>query len=426
VIGHVLSKEFAMKSALCLVLAVPVVVIAALTGQGDRGSNPDPASGVRLPGAQAAIDAADYPTLQAALDALPQTGGMVRLPAGTFDIQQPLVIRTGDVCVVGAGTATHIRNQNADGQPALILEHPDGAADRKKELWRIRLADFRLTGNDASGHGIEARRINEIFLDGVTVSHHGGDGVRLVYCYEDPRICDCLITYNKGTGIDLMGCHDIVVSANQLEENQDGLHCFDGFNLTLTGNALDDHLGRGVVIENTYGSVVASNMIEECQSSAVVLDRDCYGITISANVIAHNGGGVDLRDAHGCAVSANTFTLMGSSAVRIGPDSGRIAVTGNSFCDSYIGAGQQRRQTGDRQAGGLELVGTRDVGISGNVFSGLQPGAVQIGDGQAVQGVLFTANVVVGGPGDLPQLREAAGCQVGENLSRDPSAGSPD
>ena len=53
----------------------------------------------------------------------------------------------------------------------------------------------------------------------------------------------------------------------------------------MSGNNLDNHLGRGVVIENTYGSVVASNMIEECQAEAIVLDRDCYGITLSANVI---------------------------------------------------------------------------------------------------------------------------------------------
>ena len=55
----------------------------------------------------------------------------------------------------------------------------------------------------------------------------------------------------------------------------------------MTGNNLDDHLGDGVVIENTYGSVVAGNMIEECKGTAIVLDRDCYGIALSANVIAH-------------------------------------------------------------------------------------------------------------------------------------------
>jgi hypothetical protein len=68
--------------------------------------------------------------------------------------------------------------------------------------------------------------------------------------------------------------------------NWDAIRCIDGFNLCMTGNNLDDHLGDGVVIENTYGSVVSGNMIEECNGTAIVLDRDCYGITLSANVIA--------------------------------------------------------------------------------------------------------------------------------------------
>ena len=76
----------------------------------------------------------------------------------------------------------------------------------------------------------------------------------------------------------------------------------DGYNLCMTGNCLDDHLRDGVVIENTYGSVVSGNMIEECAGTGIILDRDCYGITLSANVIAHEtSGGIDLRDAHGCA-----------------------------------------------------------------------------------------------------------------------------
>ncbi|HUG93273.1 MAG TPA: hypothetical protein VML55_20700, partial [Planctomycetaceae bacterium] len=69
-------------------------------------------SAVQLPGARAAINAADFPSLQAAFDALPPDGGVVDLPPGTFEITQPLVLSRGDVLVRGAGPATHIRNVN--------------------------------------------------------------------------------------------------------------------------------------------------------------------------------------------------------------------------------------------------------------------------------------------------------------------------
>lgn len=370
-----------------------------------------------LPGARVSIDAAAYPTLQAALDAVPAEGGLVRIPAGQFEISEPLRVEKEDVCIEGAGTATHIKNLNEEGQPAILLAHPeckDPKKDRKHNLWRLRLSNFRVTGNEKSGAGIEARQIDEIFLHGVTVSENGGDGIFLNYCYEDPRISNCLITYNKGTGVNLQGCHDIVVSACQFEENQDALHCFDGFNVCMTGCCVDDHLGDGVVIENTYGSVVSGNMIEECNGTAVVLDRDCYGITLSANVIAHNGGGIDLRDAHGCAVSANTFTILKTNALRIGPASGRITVGGNNFCNSYIGDGKVRRGTNDMAAAGLVLEGANNVAVSGNVFSGLTDKALTLKD--QPQGIVFANNVLA----DVES--EHAGIQAGlvtDNLATD-------
>jgi hypothetical protein len=373
-------------------------------------------AGLRLAGARAVIDAGRYSSIQAAIDALPDEGGVVRLPPGMFEIDEPLMVTKSDVLIEGAGTATHIKNINTAGKSALILQQPGGGDNRNTELWRIRLADFRITGNEKSGHGIEARRINEVFIDGVTVSYNGGDGIRLYFCYEDPRICNSLITYNKKTGLNAIGCHDVVVSANQLEENFDALRFIDGFNLCMTGNCLDDHLGDGVVIENTYGSVVSGNMIEECKGTAIVLDRDCYGITLSANVIAHEQtGGIALRDAHGCAVSANTFTIVGKDALSIGPDSARITVAANNFSNSCIGEGKLKRAANDQKAAGMVLDGTSGVAVTGNLFAGLRPKALSL-EGPASEHILFTDNVLVDTTGEQEELKDSI---VQDNLQEE-------
>ncbi|WP_171189095.1 right-handed parallel beta-helix repeat-containing protein [Alienimonas chondri] len=351
-----------------------------------------------LPGAREEIRAENYPSLQAAFDAVPAEGGVVRLPPGEFHLAEPLRLTRGDTRIIGAGPATHLVNDNQDGRPALLLAHPDGADAKSADLlWRVELTDFRVTGNPNSGPGVLAVRVNEVYLHGLTISKHGGDGVRLDRCYEDPRVADCLITYNAAAGLNVPGCHDIVVSANHFEENQDAVVCTDAFNLCMTGNNLDDHLGRGVVIENTYGSVVSGNMIEECAAAAVTLDRDCYGITISANVIAHNGAGVDLIDAHGCAVSANTFTIMQGDALRIGPDSGRITVSGNNFSNSYIGDGEVKRLPGDRLAGGIVLESPSELVLTGNLFSGLDSEPIEM-RGEAPRKVLVQQNGAVDSP----------------------------
>lgn len=409
------SMKF-LRDGILVILGAAVCGLLFSAGKTDAQSKTS-----SLPGAKSVIDASSFPSLHEAFAAASKKGGQLRLPPGEFHIDHPLLVFGEDLSIVGSGTSTHIVNDNKSGEPAILLAHPlakrPAGADRKHNLWRVRMSHLRITGNEDSGHGIEARYINEILLDDVTVSEHGGDGIRLDHCYEDPRVSDSLITYNKATGLNLIGCHDIVVSANQFEENQDALHCVDGFNLTMSGNNLDDHLGKGVVIENTYGSVVAANMIEECAEEAIVLDRDCYGITLSANVIAHNGSGVDLRDAHGCSVSANTFTLMKTHALRIGPESGRIAVSGNSFCDSYIGEGAVRRKVGDQQAGGLLIDGANHVGVTGNVFSSLTPHALAVGE-QASR-VLFANNIVIDATLQEGQLKDSV---VKDNLTTPPAA----
>ncbi|HEY2410988.1 MAG TPA: right-handed parallel beta-helix repeat-containing protein [Pirellulaceae bacterium] len=356
---------------------------------------------VKLPGARAAIDAINYPSLQAAIDALPPTGGVVHLPPGTFEITAPLRVVQEDVLLQGSGTATHIKNVNETGEPAIVIEQPKRKTDPKATLWRVELQNMRVTGNPKSGHGIVARHVDEIFLHGITVSYHGGDGIFLDHCYEDPRICDCLMTYNKASGLHLDLCHDIVVVGNHFEENLDAVYCHDGFNLCMTGNNLDDHLRHGVVIENTYGCVVSGNMIEECNGTAIILDRDCYGITLSSNVIAHEvEGGIDLRDAHGCTVSANTFTIVKKDALRIGPESSRITVTGNNFSNSFIGNGEKRQKV-DSAAAGIVLESTAEIAITSNVFAGLTTKALTL-EGKASTEILFKDNVLAGVSSDMP------------------------
>jgi parallel beta-helix repeat protein len=328
------------------------------------------------------IDAAKFPSLQAALDAVPETGGVVRLPPGEFKLTRPLVLSRERTRLTGSGDATQLLNVNESGEPAILIRHPKRASDAKARLWGIQLEGFRISGNPKSGDGLFIEGVNEIVLRSLTIERHGGHGIHLYDGYENPRLVHMNITYNGKAGLNIIRGHDLVVSANQFEENQDAVRCIDSYNLTLTGNNIDDHLRDGVVIENTYGSVVSGNMIEECAGAAMVLDRNCYGITMSANVIAHNWNGIQLRDAWGCTVSANTFTIVAERALFIGPGAGRITVTGNNFSNDYLGNGERKRSRPEgkwpeiTRATGLMLEGTSDIAVVGNVFSGLADRAV--------------------------------------------------
>lgn len=375
-----------------MMLGTAAFLLLATSGQAQPSEAPK--------GPAAVVDAAKYDSLQEALDAVPEAGGIVRLPPGDFPLEQPVILSRENTRVVGSGAATHLINKNTQGKPAFVVRSMQQDRERKARLWRVQLADFRISGNPESGDGLQVEGANEIYIDGLSIDHNGGHGMNLIDCYEDPRIVNSIITYNGKAGMNVLGAHDMVVNANQFEENHDGLRYINGFNLCMTGNVLDDHLGDGVVIERTYGSVVSGNMIEECRGTAIILDRDCYGITLSSNVIAHNQkGGVDLRDAWGCAVSANTFTLIPKQAVRVGPNAGRIAITGNAFSNSYLGGKTKYHERHDTEwpnvtlGSGILLEGTSDIAITGNSFTGLQENAVQtVGE---CQRITITGNVAM-------------------------------
>lgn len=422
-----------MRHPLFLLLAVAVAA-SVWIAQAPSQSTP------KSDGGPARVDAADYPTLQAAFDAIPATGGIVRIPPGEYRITRPLVLSRSETRVEGAGAATKIVNANAEGEPALIVRPATWETDKKAKLWRVQLADFRICGDPAAvdakstqpkgGDGLLCEGVQEVYLSGMSIDHHGGHGVSLIDCYEDPRICDSIITYCRKTGVNIVNCHDIVVSGNHFEENQDALRCVDSFNLCMNGNNIDDHLGNGVIIENTYGSVVSGNMIEECNGTALILDRDCYGITLSSNVIAHHlEGGIDLRDAWGCTVSANTFVLVNQFSLKVGPASGRITATGNTFCNSFTGKETKRplehAQPISRDlAYGVLLDGTSDVVLTGNVFSGLRNAALTT-TGKC-SGIVFVGNATAStAEGGAPNSFDPAGSSPAVQSANSPSAFSP-
>ncbi len=363
-----------MKGASGFIMVCLLIGVLLLAGVFLVGGSPGSSQPATVSGRAAVVDASKYSDLQNALQAVPERGGLVKLPPGDFALRRPLILTRENTRIEGAGAATHVINRNEEGEPALIIRPKSRVGEAQARVWRVQIADFRISGNPKSGDGVRAEGVNEIYIHGMSIDHNGGHGISLIDCYEDPRIADSIITYNGRAGLNILRGHDIVVNGNQFEENEDAVRCIDSFNLCMNGNNLDDHLRHGVVIENTYGSVLSGNLIEECQGTAIVLDRDCYGVTVSANVIAHNsGGGVDLRDAWGCAVSANTFTIVAQRAMAIGPGSGRITVTGNNFSNAHIG-GEVKR---DDAATGIVLKGTSDIVISGNIFTGLAEQAIK-------------------------------------------------
>ncbi len=126
----------------------------------------------------------------------------------------------------------------------------------------------------------EVININGGFIRSITVVK-GGD--------------DNNIAYNREMGVKLDGCHDIVVSANQMEENGIGIYGKGLYNATVTGNNIDDHIRNCIYFVNTLGSIITANMLENCLGKSVILDEKCNGIVVTGNTL----GQVNMYDKSG-------------------------------------------------------------------------------------------------------------------------------
>ena len=129
--------------------------------------------------------------IQKALDALPDAGGEVVLPAGKFEIQQPLVLSRDHQALSGAGAGTILRLADNANCPVLILGEPlnhprhvvrdlcvsglfiDGNRVRQsRELWRP-----AGEGSQIRNNGITVQGVSDSTVVNVTTAHCRSGGL---------------------------------------------------------------------------------------------------------------------------------------------------------------------------------------------------------------------------------------------------------
>ncbi|NVM05269.1 MAG: hypothetical protein HWN67_23325, partial [Candidatus Helarchaeota archaeon] len=114
------------------------------------------------------VNAGNYPSIQDAVDALPDEGGTVFIPAGTYKISEPIIVTKSDVTLMGAGAGTILLNTSESGKNTIELSGED-----KKPIWRVKVSNMHLKGNEKCGNAIYAKRVNEISLSDMWIDYNG-------------------------------------------------------------------------------------------------------------------------------------------------------------------------------------------------------------------------------------------------------------
>ena len=214
-------------------------------------------SGLPLPAAEPVTIAlpagATSAVIQMALDSLPAAGGEVVLPAGTFVISHPIVLRRDHQSLRGAGDATVLRLADGANCPVIILGEP--VNDPHTTVKYVRVSDLFIDGNRAhqqrelwrlQGEGSEIRN------NGITVQNVSDSTVERVTCTR------C----RSGGLVTTRGVRRLTVSNYTAFDNEfDGLACYDTMDSLFTGLNLYDNPGAGISLDLGFNRNVVSNAV---------------------------------------------------------------------------------------------------------------------------------------------------------------------
>lgn len=213
---------------------------------------------------------ADYSSIQEAIDSLPETGGTVFIPAGTYVISVPIKV-PAHVSLEGAGFDTVL--VLAEGANVNVIENMN------PRIWLdedIRVANLRINGNGVA----QDSAVSGIFLYTVPNSR-----VENVWLHDFPE-------YTISAGVFLLLCPDSTVRNVVASDNRyTGIFVSWSDNSLILGNYLvSNH--RGIYISYSNYTVVRKNKIVDCDEGIRLYGDSSYNRIIQNNIEGSSDEGI--------------------------------------------------------------------------------------------------------------------------------------
>ena len=375
------------------------------------------------------INTAQVGGLQAALDRLPEDGGTVYLPAGTYEIGEPAAKALGErqhLHLVGDGRSSVLLNTNQNGQDLLCITGVLGS------WWpdlRITIRDLAFMGRPSSGNALVVDHPNDTLIDGCSFIGHGGQAILLKSQGTNVTVRDCWMRDCK-RGVRAENIHHLTLHGNQTRSLKDGQvqeeHLFLTWNCREV-RVVNNHFAYGqnqaIVLDGTAQHVIANNTIEgfpvaiDARGMSDIKPRDrCRDITIASNYL-HADTGIQLTgECKGFSITGNDFINNLQAAIRIenAQGGGVHNITGNVVRKSVYNGAEFPLSNAVPEQGGFHLGDAANCVVTGNLLDGIHPGpGISAGPGGGRH--LIASNRVVGDPGKGLVIT-APDCMIKDNL----------
>ena len=281
----------------------------------------------------------DEVQIQAAIDALPSTGGSVYLLAGTFNVgtttyaDRAISINASNTALIGQGPSTILRLQNSSNGSVSIIDvtYQDSVVIRDLQI------DGNQDNNAAAGtyYGIELNNTGSSTIENVIVKEMQDSAVSLNLSDEN-LIQGNIFRGNSGNNIRFQTSNENIISNNTIitRGNAGGIEVRDSDYNIISGNNIDASSGSSNPVTVHFSSnhnVVDGNVIFGGSEGIRI-----YGGGLSQyNVISNNkissttDEGINLGvNADDNLVTGNSIYLSGTIGIDL-DNADRNVVSGN-------------------------------------------------------------------------------------------------
>lgn len=282
---------------------------------------------------------ADEAEIEAAIAALPASGGLVQLSEGTFYISTPIDVLKSNVTIAGMGTGlTNLFLVN--GANCNVIVVGNGALSLSNVCIRDLTIDGNRANQTAGGIGIYFYGASDYILyDCSVINVHGVNNyngtLRADYCHR-AVIIGCWSVNDRLAGFQYRYCqYSVIFLCVSVSAGSYGYY-FLGCNYCVLGSCVGKAAG-------TYGFYGAS--INDCNVVGCNFSAGGYGISVNGyrNAVVGNvcyGGsyqGIYLVSAYDCVVDGNSVNGYGGSGIYVYSED--YNVISNNRCTGNAGYG---------------------------------------------------------------------------------------
>jgi len=248
---------------------------------------------------------ADDVEINAAIIALPATGGEIVILDGTYNITAKINVTKDNVSIRGNGNATILKRMfdSPVTEGVITLTSRSGC----------KIANLQIDGNYTDNNGC-----------GIYLYNSSNNTVTSNTCN------------NNGFGIYLYNSSDNAVTGNTCKYNSFGIHLSSSNNNnTVTSNTCNNNSNHGIYLSSSSNNTVTGNICNNNSNYGIRLFSSSNN-AITGNTCNNNGSGIYLYNSSDNAVTGNTCKYN-SFGIHLSASNNNNTVTSNTCNNNNFG-----------------------------------------------------------------------------------------